>query len=857
MEPPPKPAQGQTSLFQVYLRLRPPMNPNTAAQASKQEYLTVERPESQSTEEDDDGKESFAWPTHITVQPPNESRKRAVEKFAFTKVFEEDASQLELFEEAEMVSLIKGVLCERRDGLVATLGVTGSGKTHTILGSKSQRGMTQMSLDVLFRSLESTIQNPNDLSNPFLMSSIAASDASEAQLFSAKSFIETIYSDPYNERGRNSRAQTPMSVVSRSQTPMTVRNPLTFLFSPSFPHISTSPSIGPYPEDSSPGNKSPIARMEISTTPTVRLCLPEGSRSSYGDAWTWTTPPKKPLLPSQLPFWNCHRISKRVAKISSRNKKDSMMNFPRRHLPHRPSALPQLPDVSEFVIPNPNEEETVVLVSMYEVYNDRIFDLLTPSAGGTKGGNQKDRRRHLLFKSTEGSQDRKVVAGLRKVVCGTYEDALMVLETGLLERRVAGTGSNSVSSRSHGFFCVEVKKKVQDRRYGEESWVGNTLTVVDLAGSERARNAKTAGATLAEAGKINESLMYLGQCLQTQSDFQDGNKQASIVPYRQCKLTELLFSNSFPSPNHVSSYPRQPQRAIMIVTADPQGDFNATSQILRYSALAREVTVPRIPSVTSQILAGPAAASGRKSPSERPKSSLYTASAQELETAALEIAKISDDYDALALKLAEEEIARTEAEVKWRAAEERCLLVEQEIREECWEEMEQRLEEERRRWQAAWDEQASRHDEHLDKKLDLLSKGVKIHEDPETTPSDHLAELEQENDVLRMRIANLERELHSRSPTRKTAAKSKKNTVQPRQDSLDYSYASGESDVENSPMRLGEMNIGSPNRNRSSPSRADGGSSPSVSKKLAARKQRKLTSRQRDLGPECVLDEFE
>jgi len=44
------------------------------------------------------------------------------------------------------------------------------------------------------------------------------------------------------------------------------------------------------------------------------------------------------------------------------------------------------------------------------------------------------------------------------------------------------------------------------------------------SGSERARNAKTAGATLAEAGKINESLMYLGQCLQMQSDSQDGIK---------------------------------------------------------------------------------------------------------------------------------------------------------------------------------------------------------------------------------------------------------------------------------------------------------------------------------------------
>lgn len=112
---------------------------------------------------------------------------------------------------------------------------------------------------------------------------------------------------------------------------------------------------------------------------------------------------------------------------------------------------------------------------MYEVYNDRIFDLLSiPS-------NQKDiRRRALLFKPTEASPDRKVVAGLRKVVCSSYEEALMVLETGLMERRVAGTGSNSVSSRSHGFFCIEVKKR--PRNGLANSWTGAQLTVVDLAG---------------------------------------------------------------------------------------------------------------------------------------------------------------------------------------------------------------------------------------------------------------------------------------------------------------------------------------------------------------------------------------
>jgi hypothetical protein len=127
---------------------------------------------------------------------------------------------------------------------------------------------------------------------------------------------------------------------------------------------------------------------------------------------------------------------------------------------------------------------------MYEVYNDRIFDLLSPaivpgqgSAMSRQGTNApKDRRRPLLYKSTEGSPDRKVVAGLRKIACSTYEEALAVLEVGLTERRVTGTNANSVSSRSHGFFCLEVKRRMRNKRTGEETWIGNTLTVADLAG---------------------------------------------------------------------------------------------------------------------------------------------------------------------------------------------------------------------------------------------------------------------------------------------------------------------------------------------------------------------------------------
>lgn len=101
------------SLFDVYLRLRPSYH------EGGERFLDVEEREE--------------YPKHITIKPPaNDYRKRAVERFAFTRVFEEASSQLDLFQDAGVLSLVQGVLgtdsSGGRDGLLATLGVTGSGK---------------------------------------------------------------------------------------------------------------------------------------------------------------------------------------------------------------------------------------------------------------------------------------------------------------------------------------------------------------------------------------------------------------------------------------------------------------------------------------------------------------------------------------------------------------------------------------------------------------------------------------------------------------------------------------------------------------------------------------------------------
>lgn len=181
----------------------------------------------------------------------------------------------------------------------------------------------------------------------------------------------------------------------------------------------------------------------------------------------------------------------------------------------------------------------------------------------------------------------------------------------------------------------------------------------------------------------------------------------------------------------------------MIVTADPLGDFNATSQILRYSALAREVTVPRIPSVSSIILSGTAAGSNSQKSQITGRTSPDSGVADEsmVEMAFAEIARLSEEVEILGVKLVEEEGRRREAEEGWKRSQEKTEDIEQEVREECWEEMERKLEEERRRWISAWGEEvcfppiekqdtkinkrkADRNDEHMDRKLEILTQGI-------------------------------------------------------------------------------------------------------------------------------------
>lgn len=318
-------------------------------------------------------------------------------------------------------------------------------QSHTILGSKTQRGLTQLTLDVLFQSTEPHLADAD--SSDYTYNSLIAADTTEAMICRAQDFLDSIY-----DNGNVSR-------LSRATTPALVRD-----------STAAAPVI--------PGAFPPALNEHVKTTDASTVydrLYPDISKHQVPQP---QNPRDSTLHPSPSKS-HLTRFTRRIAKLtqSFREQESSFLSAPgaKRNTP-RVSVLPTSPSTDDITVAIDDSAEYAIVVSMYEVYNDRIFDLLTATASGKS----PQKRRALLFKSTEGCPERKVVAGLRKVICSSLEEALLVLETGLQERRVAGTGSNAVSSRSHGFFCIDVKKRHGGRYPGP--WTSSTMTIVDLAG---------------------------------------------------------------------------------------------------------------------------------------------------------------------------------------------------------------------------------------------------------------------------------------------------------------------------------------------------------------------------------------
>mmetsp|Transcript_24427 Transcript_24427/g.35896 ORF Transcript_24427/g.35896 Transcript_24427/m.35896 type:complete len:249 (-) Transcript_24427:99-845(-) len=164
-----------------------------------------------------------------------------------------------------------------------------------------------------------------------------------------------------------------------------------------------------------------------------------------------------------------------------------------------------------------DEWRSTITVSVLEVYNEEIRDLMVPPGSGDK-------------LDVKQGPNGNYVPGLTEVPVTSNAEVSDLLALADRNRSQTSTNMNEHSSRSHMMLTVTV---VAENRTANVTARGK-LNLVDLAGSERINKSGATGQALKEAQNINKSLSALGDVIAAR-----GAKQAH-VPFRNSTLTYLL-----------------------------------------------------------------------------------------------------------------------------------------------------------------------------------------------------------------------------------------------------------------------------------------------------------------------------
>lgn len=187
---------------------------------------------------------------------------------------------------------------------------------------------------------------------------------------------------------------------------------------------------------------------------------------------------------------------------------------------------------------------TQVEISYYEIYNEKIYDLLrsSPCSKSEKEASKSQvTGRNLQVR--ENPQTGPCIVDLLTLGANSAEDAKLWLDIGNKRRATACTNMNQKSSRSHSVFQINLTQMLEHHpgqaqstnqvKTGENNskvlqLVTSRINLVDLAGSERINSAFSSSSTTSqlsstgtqltsnrfkEATCINKSLLTLGKII--------------------------------------------------------------------------------------------------------------------------------------------------------------------------------------------------------------------------------------------------------------------------------------------------------------------------------------------------------
>ncbi|KAF5293103.1 hypothetical protein FQA39_LY13713 [Lamprigera yunnana] len=207
-------------------------------------------------------------------------------------------------------------------------------------------------------------------------------------------------------------------------------------------------------------------------------------------------------------------------------------------------------------------DAATVVVSYFEIYNEKIHDLLLSS-------------NRIPLKVREHPVWGPYIVNLSTHKVTSHEELKSWMLLGNKNRAVAATLMNEKSSRSHSIFSIELSLSEGD----EGSLTRRSkVSLVDLAGSERLGNINNGSSEekLKQGVFINKSLLTLGKVICALADQKRG---VQFVPYRESVLTWLLRESL--GGNSLTS---------MLATITPANvHVDETLATLRYACQARSI----------------------------------------------------------------------------------------------------------------------------------------------------------------------------------------------------------------------------------------------------------------------------
>ena len=208
-----------------------------------------------------------------------------------------------------------------------------------------------------------------------------------------------------------------------------------------------------------------------------------------------------------------------------------------------------------------------VQVSMLEIYNEKVQDLLIPPKQRPNGG-LRIRESKLLGIFVEG---------LTKYPVTSYEQIAQKMEEGYQNRTIGSTLMNATSSRAHTIVTIEFRQVTILAKKRSEKL--SRINLVDLAGSERTGITGATGERLKEGCNINKSLLILGNVINCLADKALGIRKNMLPPYRDSSLTRIL-QNALGGNS----------KTIMICAISPASvNYEESLSTLRYADRAKKI----------------------------------------------------------------------------------------------------------------------------------------------------------------------------------------------------------------------------------------------------------------------------